>query len=80
MASDGQTRWYHSNRYYAASACECCAGIVRHEPWCITSNRNVQYAYQVVVNPEKLTQQDSLILHSLGVTWSVPACKGDCRQ
>jgi hypothetical protein len=80
MANDGQTAWYHSNRYHAAAACECCRGIVRHEPWCITANPRVQYAYQVVVDASKLTQEDVLILHSLGVIWGDKVCKGACRQ
>jgi hypothetical protein len=61
---------YHSNRYDARSACEQCEGILRHEPWCLKVNPSVYYAYEVVVYPEKVTMQDSIILHSLGVLWS----------
>jgi len=80
MANDGQTRWYHSNRYHAAAACECCQGIVRHEPWCITANGKVQYAYRIVIDPSLLTEEDALILHSLGVTWDGKSCSGNCRR
>lgn len=61
---------YHSNRYHAQSACQQCEGILRHESWCLTVNPVVNYAYQIVVHPEKVTMEDSIILHSLGVLWS----------
>ena len=61
---------YHSNRYHARSACELCQGILRHEPWCLTVNPSVCYAYEIVVYPEKVTTEDLIILHSLGVLWS----------
>lgn len=62
--------WYYTNRNNTQTACEHCNGIVRHERWCITRDPIVFYAYQVVVHPEKLTQADALILHSLGVSWT----------
>ena len=66
--------WYHTNRYNAQSACPHCEGIVRHERWCVTRDANVQYAFGVVQEPEKLTLFDTLILHALGVAWGgVPA-------
>ena len=46
-----------------------CLGIVEHEPWCVTRDPKVQYAYAIVNDPCVLTYKDSLILHSLGVTW-----------
>lgn len=70
---------YHSNRYHAQAACEHCEGIIRHEAWCITRDPIVYYAYQVVADPAKLTVGDSLILHSLGVTWTGTACQGKCK-
>jgi hypothetical protein len=70
--------WYHSNRYNAQSACEHCGGIIRHERWCITCNPVVQYAYTAVVEPDKLTFADALVLHALGVVWGENQCKGTC--
>ncbi len=61
--------WYHTNKYTADAACEHCAGVVRHEEWCITTNRKVAYAYEVVLDAGKLTIEDELILHALGVAW-----------
>jgi hypothetical protein len=61
---------HHSNRYHARCACEQCEGILRNEPWCLTVNPSVYYAYKIVVSPEKVTMVDSIILHSLGVLWS----------
>ncbi len=61
--------WYYSNRTATQTACEHCGGVLRHERWCITRDPVVFYAYQVVVHPEKLSQGDALILHSLGVRW-----------
>jgi hypothetical protein len=65
-----QYEGYHSNKYHAAAACEHCAGIVRHEDWCITKNANVYHAYEMVANPQAITEKDVIILHALGVKWS----------
>jgi hypothetical protein len=65
---------YHSNSRYAAdAACKHCDLIGRHLPWCITHNAKVTYAYDIVLHPENMTMQDSLILHALGVLWK-PVC------
>ena len=69
---------YHTNRYCAQAKCEHCEGIIRHEPWCITGNSRVYYAYQIVAESTVLTLGDSLILHSLGVTWERQPCQGNC--
>lgn len=65
---------FHSNQYCAASACQHCSGVVRHEAWCITENSRVRYAYEVVLHSEQLTVEDHLILHALGATWETQAC------
>lgn len=52
-----------------ASLCEHCLGTLEHEPWCVMRDPKVQYAYAIVNDPYALTYRDSLILHSLGVTW-----------
>jgi hypothetical protein len=36
MSDKSPTSKFHSNRYHALAACEHCAGVIRHEPWCIT--------------------------------------------
>ena len=56
-------------RSNATIPCDHCLGIVEHEPWCVTRDPKVQYAYAIVNDPCVLTYKDSLILHSLGVTW-----------
>jgi hypothetical protein len=38
----------------------------------------VQYAYEVVLDPEKLTLVDRLTLHALGVVWEVNRCQENC--
>ena len=78
MLSAPQRPWYHSNRYTAASACEHCAGVVRHESWCVTQNQLVYEAYEAVIDPDKLELRDQLILHALGVTWKA-RCSGACK-
>lgn len=65
---------YHSNKYSADSACEHCAGILRHEKWCITVNLSVFYAYEIVLHPENMTEHDRCILHALGVAWTCNGC------
>ena len=71
-----ELRWYHSNRYAAETACEHCAGVVRHEPWCITRNANVAYAYAALLDADKLSLEDSLVLHALGIAWTNIECNG----
>jgi hypothetical protein len=78
MSESGITFLYHCNRYNAQAACEHCEGVIRHEPWCITRDQLVHYAYQIVAEPSRLTLGDSLILHSLGVVWEPKQCKGNC--
>ncbi len=75
MFDNVATAIFHSNRYTAQSACEHCGGIIRHEPWCITADQNVYYAYEIVADPDKLTAGDAIILHSLGVTWGPNQCQ-----
>jgi hypothetical protein len=65
-------KWYHSNQYSADSKCEHCAGVVRHEPWCVTENPLVAYAYLTATGAAPLSEPDNLILHALGVTWIDP--------
>ncbi len=71
--------WYHSNTYSADSACEHCGGIIRHEQWCITKSEIVTYAYEAVLDAEKLSLGDRIILHALGVLWSGKVCAGRCQ-
>jgi hypothetical protein len=79
MSDNGAPVWFHSNRYNAQAPCEHCAGIIRHEYWCITVAATVRYAYEVVADPEKLSLGDTLILHSLGVTWAAKTCEKACK-
>jgi hypothetical protein len=60
----------HSNQCSADSACGHCDGIIRHEPWWITQNASVQYAYRAVSGTGQLNPGDHLILHALGAAWS----------
>jgi hypothetical protein len=69
MPTTGPTHWYHSNRH-SGEACEHCKGVLRHETWCFTRNATVFYAYEAVLDSEKLGEQDRLILHALGVAWT----------
>lgn len=57
------------NQASAITPCDHCLGIGDHELWCVTRDPKVQYAYAIVNDPCALTYRDSLILHSLGVTW-----------
>ncbi len=75
MFANPAASWYHTNRYSADAVCEHCDGLVRHEKWCITCDPQVQYAYAVVADPEKLNLRDQLILHALGVSWGKDCCQ-----
>jgi hypothetical protein len=60
----------HSNQSSVNSACRHCDGVTRHEPWCVTQNASVQYAYKAVLDPGHLSPGDHLILHALGAEWT----------
>jgi hypothetical protein len=70
VATATSSKWYHSNVYNAASACKHCGGIVQHETWCSTVNSVVRYAYAAAFRAERLTSEDNLRLHALGVAWN----------
>ncbi|HTZ83829.1 MAG TPA: hypothetical protein VMB66_11585 [Candidatus Acidoferrales bacterium] len=59
------------SRVTSGPVCEHCHAAGEHEPWCITRDPNVLYAYRIVAEPKMLSLEDTLILHSLGVQWSV---------
>ena len=69
MSAVSSPKWYHTNKYTAEAACEECGGVVRHAYWCAVCNPAVAYAYEIVRNGSKLTIEDQLILHALGVAW-----------
>jgi hypothetical protein len=69
---------FRSNQYHAEATCEHCSGVIRHESWFITRNSLVYYAYQTVMDPQKLTLADHLILHALGVAWASNRCARSC--
>jgi hypothetical protein len=80
MLANPAASWYPSNQYNAQSACEHCGGTVRHERWCITCDAIVQYAYGAVLDPEKLTLCDRLILHALGASWQKNPRRETCQS
>jgi len=79
MPENSATAVFHSNRYTAQAECEHCGGIIRHEPWCITVDRTVYYAYEIVADPTKIVEGDAIILHALGVVWGANPCCGGCK-
>ncbi len=80
MSNTGPTTWRQRNQYNAHPACEHCSGIRNHEPWCMTLNPFVRYAFLAVVEPTGLTIGDTLILHSLGVSWTRKECQRNCTK
>ena len=42
-------------------------------------NSFVYYAYEVVLDADKMSSEDALRLHSLGVAWSGKICAGACK-
>jgi hypothetical protein len=55
----------HSNKYSADSACGHYEGVVRHEPWCVTQNASVQYAYRVISDPSHLSRRLACFRHCM---------------
>jgi len=78
MPTTNLSTWYHCNTYSADVACEHCSGMVRHESWCITRNHLVSYAYEAVIDADKLSLGDRIILHALGVVGRGKVCDGRC--
>ena len=70
MAPHQQNESARSYQYSEGPTCDHCASVIGHEPWCITCNAVVRYAYEVVSRENLLTLEDELILHALGVDWS----------
>lgn len=70
MSARQQNELARTNQYSAGPVCDHCAGVIRHEPWCITRNEIVRYAFGAVLRGSILTLGDQLILHALGVEWS----------
>lgn len=63
-------KWDYSNQECAESNCDYCGGTIWHEPWCATQNALVAYAYLTAAGAAPLSEQDTLMLHALGVTWN----------
>jgi hypothetical protein len=70
----------HSSQYSAHSACSHCDGVIRHEPWCVTLNASVEYAYQAISDPDRLSPGDHLILHALGASWAAKISYAGCAS
>lgn len=69
MSAVTPPKWYHANQYTAESACPDCGGVVRHAYWCPACNPAVAYAFEIVRNTSRVSLEDRLILHALGVSW-----------
>ena len=80
MQIQGNVSLTHGNQYSADAACVHCDGLMAHEPWCITQNVRVQYAYQLINEPAHLSRGDQLILHALGATWTANKTRLNERQ
>jgi hypothetical protein len=80
MFANPAASWYHSSQNDSKSACEHCGAVGRHERWCITCDALVRYAYAAVLDPEKLTLIDTLILHALGTAWGENRRQGACQK
>jgi hypothetical protein len=70
MPVQSQLPLTQSNQYSVDSVCGHWDGVLRHEPWCITLNASVQYAYQIISVPSRLNLGDRIILHALGAAWT----------
>jgi hypothetical protein len=80
MPNTSPTTWQQNNPYRPQTSCEHCGNLLNHESWCFTRNTAVQYAYQIVMDPSKLTLADHLILHSLGVIWEMKTVQKNCKS
>ena len=74
MSIHPPTESARNNQYSQDAGCDHCSGVTSHEPWCITCNALVSYAYGILSDGGHLTQGDELILHALGVEWNSEGC------
>jgi len=65
----------HNQQRTEGAICDHCSGVTNHEPWCITCNARVRYAFGIVLDSGYLSQGDELILHALGVDWKSEDCR-----
>lgn len=70
MSTRQQTESSRSNPDSTVAVCNHCAGVHSHEPWCVTCNAVVRYAFGLASEGGHPTLGDKLILHALGVEWS----------
>lgn len=71
MSTRQQNESARGNERSEGLACDHCAGVTGHQPWCITRSALVRYAFGAVARASLLTLGDQLILHALGVEWSL---------
>jgi hypothetical protein len=72
--------WLSNGGMSTPEVCGHCGRVLRHERWCVSRDPLVRYAYAVVVDAERLTLRDRLILHALGVDWGTTPYGGDFQQ
>jgi hypothetical protein len=71
MPATESSPWFHSSQSVSGFECGHCKALLRHEQWCITQCPDVRSAWEIVLDPSKLSLHDELILHALGVAWVV---------
>lgn len=76
MSARQQPESASGNQRMQSPICGHCAGVTSHETWCITCNAIVLYAFEIVLDAYRLSLEDEIILHALGVQWSRAADKG----
>jgi hypothetical protein len=60
------------NKYDAAGCCTICNGVVRHEPWCVMVNKEMEYAFLLAVNPTIITEGDTIESYILWACCGIP--------
>jgi hypothetical protein len=62
MSESSTKVWFPQQSLHRRVSVRALWGVLRHESWCITVDATVYYAYQIVLDPGKLTAGDALIL------------------
>jgi hypothetical protein len=71
MKAQNSTRFGWIDQSDRDLSCARCGGIVLCESWCESVNACVRYAHDAVLNPTHLSLGDRMILHALGVRWTL---------
>jgi hypothetical protein len=71
MKTQNSTRLLQTCLADEETSCVSCGGVDHCEYWCESVNAFVRYAHDTARHPSHLSLGDRIILHALGVRWTL---------